>query len=129
MVGFCWVTPKSHSQYLQIVILTNHQIMPEWIFHEMHHRRNIDLRRLQIKRSGRLGPRAVLALDCCVYISKNVHYKVKRSNRSQGFMLRHILLRLIPIINHLLKSFTSFCHGVSTSVMPARTPIPPVTLL
>jgi hypothetical protein len=24
-----------------------------------------DLRRLQIKRSGRLGQRAVLALDCC----------------------------------------------------------------
>ena len=30
-----------------------------------------DLRRLQIKRCGRLGPRAVLALDCCPNITRN----------------------------------------------------------
>ena len=41
MVGVCWVTPKSHSQYLQIVILTIPQFIPEGIFHEMHRRRNI----------------------------------------------------------------------------------------
>ena len=32
---------QSHSQYLQIAILTIHQYMPEGIFHEMHRRRNI----------------------------------------------------------------------------------------
>ena len=40
-LSICWVTPKSHSQYLQIVILTNYQFMTEGIFHEMHRRRNI----------------------------------------------------------------------------------------
>ena len=41
-----------------------------------------DLRRLQIKRCGRLGPRAVLALDCCPNILLFVHplkIKVKSS--------------------------------------------------
>ena len=32
-----------------------------------------ELRRLQIKRCGRLGQRAVLALDCCLVITRNVH--------------------------------------------------------
>ena len=40
-LSICRVTLKSHSQYLQIAILTNHQFIPEWIFHEMHRRRNI----------------------------------------------------------------------------------------
>ena len=41
-----------------------------------------ELRRLQIKRCGRLGPRAVLALDCCPNILLFVHplkIKVKSS--------------------------------------------------
>ena len=40
-LSICWITPKSHCQCLQIVILTNHQFMPEGIFHTMHRRRNI----------------------------------------------------------------------------------------
>ena len=35
-----------------------------------------DLRRLQIKRCGRLGQRAVLALDCCPNITLNVHMEL-----------------------------------------------------
>ena len=35
-----------------------------------------DLRRLQIKRCGRLGLRAVLALDCCPVITRNVHMEL-----------------------------------------------------
>ena len=35
-----------------------------------------DLRRLQIKRCGRLGPRAVLALDCCPVVTRNVHMEL-----------------------------------------------------
>ena len=35
-----------------------------------------DLRRLQIKRYGRLGLRAVLALDCCPSITQNVHIEL-----------------------------------------------------
>ena len=40
-LNICRITPKSHSQYLQIARLTNHQFMPEGIFHEMHRRRII----------------------------------------------------------------------------------------
>ena len=40
-LSICRITPESHSEYLQIVILTNHQFIPEGIFHEMHRRRNI----------------------------------------------------------------------------------------
>ena len=40
-LNICRITPKSHSQYLQIARLTIHQFMPEGIFHDMHHRRNI----------------------------------------------------------------------------------------
>ena len=42
-----------------------------------------DLRRLQIKRSGRLAPRAVLALDCCLYNTlnaQNAHPQVSTLN-------------------------------------------------
>ena len=35
-----------------------------------------NLRRLQIKRCGRLGLRAVLALDCCPVITRNVHMEL-----------------------------------------------------
>ena len=35
-----------------------------------------DLRRLQIKHCRRLGSRAVLALDCCLSITRNVHPQV-----------------------------------------------------
>ena len=42
-----------------------------------------DLRRLQIKRCGRLGQRAVLALDCCLSITtRNVHPQVWALNLS-----------------------------------------------
>ena len=40
-----------------------------------------DLRRLQIKRCGRLGPRAVLALDCCPSILLFVQVTQLRSFR------------------------------------------------
>ena len=35
-----------------------------------------ELRRLQIKRCGRLDPWAVLALDCCPNITRNVHMEL-----------------------------------------------------
>ncbi len=43
--------------YLHITLYPNFQGTASGIY---------DLRLLQIKRSGRLGPRAVLALDCCL---------------------------------------------------------------
>ena len=41
-----------------------------------------ELRRLQIKRCGRLGQRAVLALDCCLVITRNVHMALFQGNLS-----------------------------------------------
>ena len=41
-----------------------------------------ELRRLQIKRCGRLSQRAVLALDCCLVITRNVHMALFQGNLS-----------------------------------------------
>ena len=89
-LSICWITPKSHCQYLQIAILTIHQFMPEGIFHEMHHRRNIRSPATTDQARGRLDPRAVLALDCC---------------------LTHILLHLIPLHGNGVMPLGAVCEA------------------
>ena len=52
-----------------------------------------DLRRLQIKRSRRLVPRAVLALDCSLYITKMSIFKFDVFFYTVGASLRTLSYR------------------------------------
>ena len=71
------------------------------------------LHRLQIKRSGRLDQKAVLALDCCPSITQNVHMKLSYANSSPQMSRRQTRIRdFHPLEQHMLGIQQTALHEI-----------------